>query len=607
VGTVRPFQSAPFQYVYSMVVPIGTDGTFRVEWPRGNWILRAQATDGSLAADTSAPVTVGETTRIEITMRRTGVVRGVVTDEQGRHVAGAEVFVKMGGMPPTASREQYARSDPEGAFEVPGLPLEKTVLHVTHPEHADTKIEAVPELADKASEITVRLRRGATVRGRVLDAAGNGVAGEQVNLVLSWFEATTTFCDAQGSYAFAAVAPGTYTMTTGPYEQNARGLTKQGVRVGEDGEVVVDFEYPAAEGRLTGEVRLGGAPVPGAQVTVQDARGPDQAVRVVAAENGTFEATGLQFGQVRVVARTGSGDWGDAGAEVPKDGAPPHVVVTIGASRVRGVIVDEEQRPVSGCWLNLESDEGEHADWSRMRWQGNSGADGSFEATGLTPGSLRLRVNRAEFAQYLGDPFALGEGEARDLGRIVLRRGTLLTGVVRNDAGTPVEDATVSVKDAGGRPVFLFSMGTTGSDGRYSLRGLVPGSYTVRFEARGHAPDERTVTLSLEGATADGTLTRGGSVSVQVEDEGGHPVPDARVYLYDPSGSLVTRTISLANFDTGRRSTDASGHTRLDDLAQGTYRVEVRKDGWAENGPETRVYVEPGGVASVRIGLRTAP
>lgn len=605
-GTVRPFQTGPFQYVYSMVLPIQADGTFEQPWPKGNWNLRAQAADGNMAPDQVASVTVGEVTEVEIVVPRTGIVRGVVVDEGGQHVPSAEIFVKLGGFPPVPSREQYARSDADGYFEVKGLPLEPVKLHVTHAEYADTKIDAAPALPDKAQEQTVRLTRGATLSGRVLDASGRGVPGEQVNLVQSWFEALSTFCNAEGAFAFQGVAAGTYTVTTGPYEQNARGISKAGVQVPEGGAVNLELVYPAALGRLSGEVRMGGAALAGAEVTVQDDRGPDMATRTRCDESGRFAVEGLQYGRVRVVARSADGMSGSASATVSEKDSPT-VTITIGAGRVSGRIVDDTGAFVSGAWISLEADEDGHADWGRMRWQGNSGPDGTFQASGLAPGSMRIRVNRAEFAQLLGEPFTLADGQSMSLGDLRLRRGAILSGVVRNDAGVPVEDVTIGVTDLSGRPVFLFSMSTTGSDGRYSLRGLEPGTFKVRFEAQGHAPDEKSVTIRDEGATADGTLTRGGSVTVHVEDEAGQPVPGARIFLYDSRGQLITRTISLANFDNGSRVTDAEGNARLDDLARDAYRVEATKEGWVNSGPTASARVEPGANAPARVILRPGP
>ena len=607
-GQVRPFKIGPFQYVYSMVHKIAADGTFEFEVPDGDWNCRVQTPEGFMSDGTTVNVKVGETATVTVKVPKSAVVRGVVMDEKGNHIEGAEIFVMQGGFPESPSREQYARSDADGHFEVPGLVAGDTVdLHVQHSDYADTKIRVTPEPKDKAKELSVRMKAGAVVVGRVTDAQGNGIAGEQVNLAMGWFDARTTFTDEQGAYRFDAVTPGEYMMTTGPFEQGARGLSKSGIQIGEEGIVTENFVNPAAAGKVTGGVMQAGAPVPGAQLTLTDARGPEKAVSVRAGDDGRFAAEGLQYGSVRIDARTPAGMVGSARVRVDEGAAAPDVTIDIGTCTVRARILDTAGQPASGCWINVELADGESEGWGRVKDNGNSDTNGVYVSDGIQPGRYVLRVNRVEFAQYVSAPFSLALGENKDLGDVRMTAGVLLTGVVRDDAGAPVEKATISLRDAQGNKVQLFSMATTGSDGRYAMHSVEPGRYTVLFEAKGHAPDERPVEITDAGGSADGTLTRGATVAVTVKDQDGTPVADARIRLIDEQGREVTRTISLANFDSGRRYTDAAGAASLADLAAGTYVVTCEKAGYVVLGSNPRATLEPGRVSTLTITLEPAP
>lgn len=602
-GRVRPFKIGPFQYVYSMVDDLGDDGSFEFEVPAGEWNCRVQSVDGSMSDGNMVTVTVGETSTIEIKVDKSSVVRGVVTDTNGNHVSGAEVFVMQGGFPETPSREQYARTDAEGRFEVPGLPDRAIDLHVVHSDYADTKISVSPADGGSAKEISVKLSAGASVEGRVTDSEGNGVAGEQVNLAMGWFDARSVYTNDDGSYRFDAVKPGEYSVTTGPYEQNARGLTKRGVNVGSEGVVRVDFENPAAGGSVTGTVMMAGKAVAGAKVVVTDARGPEQAVGVTTDESGAFLAEGVQFGRVRITVEAPGGLRGNGSASVDEGAEAPDVTIEIGTARVAMKVIDPNGEPASGCWISVERTDSEETGWGRLADNGTSDGEGHWRSEGLMPGTYTVRINRLEFAQFVTDPFTLREGEEKDLGQLRMTTGVVLQGVIQDDAGNPVEKATVSLRDLKGNPIQMFSMATSGSDGSYTLHGVEAGRYIAHVQAKGHGPYDKQIDLTEQGGKLDAVLARGGTLRVRVVDPAGDPVQGANVLIFDAQGVRVTRTISLANFDSGRRRTGSDGWASLDDLRPETYTVRVERDGWALVGAPARTGVEPGGTASVTLTL----
>jgi protocatechuate 3,4-dioxygenase beta subunit len=291
--------------------------------------------------------------------------------------------------------------------------------------------------------------------------------------------------------------------------------------------------------------------------------------------------------------------------EVPATGLATPLVIDLGGAGVRGLVVSAEDAPVSGAWVQVdrtgESGEPEAGgSWSTTR------QDGTFRVEGLEPGTYQVRVSREGAAPLVTPPVTLGPDEVRDLGRLALASGAALSGRVTDDEGTPVEDATISLDDSSGRPVFSFSISTTGSDGRYRVPELRPGRYTVRFEARGYGPATMPVTLGPEGATLDATLSRGGEIRSVVEDAEGNRVPGARVTIFDSLGRAVTRTLSLANLgDGGLGETDSSGVAVLPDLAPGSYRVTARKSGLAAEA-EPVVAVAAGRRTEARLVLRPA-
>ena len=75
--------------------------------------------------------------------------------------------------------------------------------------------------------------------------------------------------------------------------------------------------------------------------------------------------------------------------------------------------------------------------------------------------------------------------------------GERITGTVMTQGAQPVPDARVTVVGTNLGAV-------SGSDGRYAIAGVAPGSYTVRAQRIGYAPQSRAITVvSGEPATAD--------------------------------------------------------------------------------------------------------
>ncbi|MHC5009508.1 MAG: carboxypeptidase regulatory-like domain-containing protein [Planctomycetota bacterium] len=609
---VRPYREEPFGYVYSLSYAVEDEGgRYEAFLSPGTWHFAVKAPDGDFSAEAHTTVRLGEKSEVTAVLPAGGVVRGVVADADGNHVAGAEVYVRRGGFPPTPVREQYARTDADGAFEVLGLPLEQVNLHVVHERYAPAVIEVLPAPRESASETTVRLSSGASIVGHVRRGGTEPVAREQVNLWQGFpLDARTTVTAEDGSFRFDAITAGTYSLSTGPLENQSRGVVRSGIQVPEAGEVTVDFDLGAAEGGgvLTGRVEQGGRPVPRAAVTVVDQRGLEHLISVATDAEGKFRAEGIVPGGVTVSVSSEDGLYATRRTTVPEEGEGGPLVVEFGTASLRGRLVTEEGAPVSGAWIQVESVITDpDFPYSSVRANLTSDQDGIFQTAGLEPGSYQVRVSGTGFAGLLTAPFDL-EGEAIvDLGNLRLAPGAAVQGRVVDDAGTPIEDVTISLEDRAGRPVFLFSLVTTGSDGRYRVAGLEAGAYVIRFEVDGYAPASRDVDVGAGGATVDVALARGGTVEVLVLDGAGNPVAGARVRLRDAAGNLVQRTLSIANlFSSSAGTTDDRGVGRIPDLAPATYTVTATKDGWQQIEEGVPAVVPAGGTTTVTVTLLPA-
>lgn len=107
---------------------------------------------------------------------------GIVTDRQGRGVAGARILLGDSRYRTSSSSRAPSaiRADGQGRFRLPAQARGKVTLTVQAPGFAPEMTEVMVQLV--ATKITVKLAPGAIIRGRVLDASGLPVAETRVSI-----------------------------------------------------------------------------------------------------------------------------------------------------------------------------------------------------------------------------------------------------------------------------------------------------------------------------------------------------------------------------------------------------------------------------------------
>jgi protocatechuate 3,4-dioxygenase beta subunit len=159
-------------------VGLDTAGSYQVVVASGGAIFGgAQSAISIQVPDQENPV-------VDITMKAAGI-SGRVTNAEGRPVSGAVVTVTATGAASEPSGHgrggMQDRTEPDGSFLVEGL--EPGVYGLTVAASGYRNAEMPPVTIaneDDVPSVDVRLEPGRTVRGRVLDAGGNGIAGAMV-------------------------------------------------------------------------------------------------------------------------------------------------------------------------------------------------------------------------------------------------------------------------------------------------------------------------------------------------------------------------------------------------------------------------------------------
>lgn len=198
---------------------------------------------------------------------------------------------------------------------------------------------------------------------------------------------------------------------------------------------------------------------------------------------------------------------------------------------------------------------------------------------------MRARVVTLTIAILSFAPFAVAQTQppAPAIGSAVVR-GRIVAG----DTGKPLRRSRVSfaAPQLGGRPLSV----NTGVDGRYEIRDLPAGQYTVSAERSGfmtlrygqRRPLEAPRLLKvLDGQTIeriDFALPKTASISGHVMDEVGDSVAGATVFALRSQYWLGRRQLVPAGVPV---RTDDTGQFRLPNLAPGNYFVRaMTRDTW---------------------------
>jgi hypothetical protein len=125
--------------------------------------------------------------------------------------------------------------------------------------------------------------------------------------------------------------------------------------------------------------------------------------------------------------------------------------------------------------------------WDRYNGE-EAGADGSFTLSKLAPGEYRVNVSRIPQGCYLkavtyGGVDALAKGAsigegAGTLDVLLSPNGGSVDGTVTGDDDKPAVGATVALVPEAKRSD-LYQTGTTDQNGRFTIRGVAPGSYQL--------------------------------------------------------------------------------------------------------------------------------
>jgi protocatechuate 3,4-dioxygenase beta subunit len=555
-------------------------------------------------------------------------IRGLVTTGDGTPVAGATVRLlqeqdaeeeeqrakvrrarrgPFGVQAPKTSEQPtptVVSTGEDGRFAATGLEGESFRLRVEAAGFAPFLQKTVPAHAS----VTVRLEPGETLLGRVAEHTdGSPVAGATVRACDRAYTGfgeeacATTETGQAGTFRLDSLARGgNWIRVTAP--AHTKVLRREIVPTRTDPATdapreVAFFIGPGTElrGRVLGP---DGEPLHDAQIAVRPAgqqvswwaregsgfRG--DATR--SDENGEFEILGVPLGNRYTLTATAEG-FATATEEldVRRSSGFDDLTLRLGAGARFGVrLVDADEQPVGEARFSAIDRSAPRA----RRW--NSGIaehqidkqdDGRFVVGPLRPGTYDVEVIPEGYRSEERSEVRLRDGKTADLGTIVVRVGGAVDGRVSDEAGEPVEEASVRASWTTPEQRYRSRQTKTDEQGRYRLAGLPetdPVELNVfatgfgRVEREGVTPGERDV---------DFTLTPAGRVTGRVRLPSGEvPLEFSAEAIVESEGqgfrAFSRRRGSSA---AGDRFSTPEGDFTIENVQPGKYTVRARGAGWA--------------------------
>ncbi|MFK7848667.1 MAG: carboxypeptidase regulatory-like domain-containing protein [Rhodothermales bacterium] len=432
----------------------------------------------------------------------------IIAEETGEPIANAQIYAYNANNPFVSI---WASTNDDGTYELPNLRTGEYYVQASATGFFSQYFDSVSNLEDArtvgitdgevTSDINFALNRGGTISGTVVDAAGDPVAGVNIQAYTEegrgddsgyWYGWAST--DAAGEYTISGLNDGDYIISAHYYRSNysvtewydnaksAEDATPVPVSFGSD-TPNVDFtmdtptEFGSISGTLTGE---DGSAVQSALVRLESIDSPNFYFFTYAYpdENGKYSINEVPVGTYRVVLEywtnwfydilwydqaTSQADATPVDIAVNEQRQDINFVIPISTGVLSGIVTNTEGKPIANAYIQLNNAYRENFDGdSRYVWAyANTDAEGKYEIEGLPDGEYILSAFSCYFWECAQQwwpgvdfeeravPVVIKDGVSNPVTadfELPLELGNAsIAGAVTNEDGEPLAGALISI------------------------------------------------------------------------------------------------------------------------------------------------------------------
>jgi 5-hydroxyisourate hydrolase-like protein (transthyretin family) len=399
---------------------------------------------------------------------------------------------------PSSSANPDVVTISDGTFEFKNLPAGLYMIEAR--AYAANSWVGIEELGVK--EVTLEVGSG-RLSGRVTQA-GNAAAASVKVIKLGFGQSVARMAntDGDGNYLISDLAPGRWEVNLVSLKNSLLTL-HDFVTMPETGESVEkNFSFPAGSLVVT-VLDAAGKPAPNVQVRARQQAGleatlqPDARIATTNS-NGEARLANLTPGQYTATAEGPQSTRADAeGVNIPADGEG-RVTLTLtpgaGGTLVSTAINYESGKPVPTAWCYLFRKDGSLFEHSAQRDE-----LGVMTIPGIEPGDYTMEVSAFGYS-ISRKPVTIESGQTRSETDVLYPSGALRWALKFSD-GSPAAGVPCRLMPSDATSVEQPREGKSNSDGVYSERGLLPGTYTAIANAPGKAELRQQVQIYAANAT----------------------------------------------------------------------------------------------------------